>query len=74
LTKSTTTQDLEFRTACGGTLKNPTNYPKSVYKGREVYFCTLACFRAFENDPDPFMAGEVKHPIGEEKEGKGKSI
>ena len=53
----------QYQTACRGTLKNPTNYPKAAYRGTEVYFCTLACIHAFEQDPDPFMAGEVKHPI-----------
>ena len=56
----------QYKTACGGTLKDPTNYPKGVYHGSEVYFCTLACFHAFEHDPDPFMAGEVKHPVHKE--------
>jgi YHS domain-containing protein len=27
-----------------------------------VYFCTRACLRAFESDPDRFMAGEIEHP------------
>ena len=53
----------QFKTACGGNLKDPTNYPKAVYRGTDVYFCTLACLRAFEEDPDPFMAGDMKHPI-----------
>lgn len=31
-----------------------------------IYFCTLVCLRVFEQDPDPFMAGEVEHPLDEE--------
>ena len=27
-----------------------------------IYFCTLVCLRVFEQDPDPFMSGEVEHP------------
>jgi len=34
--------------------------------GERVYFCTRACLRVFEQDPDPFIAGEIEHPIDEE--------
>lgn len=57
----------EYKTACGGKLKNPANYPSAIYRGEQIYFCTRACLRVFEQDPDPFMAGEVKHPIHEEE-------
>ena len=53
------------KTACGGKLKDTTGYPTAMYRGEQVYFCKLACLRAFEQDPDPFMAGEVEHPIRE---------
>jgi YHS domain-containing protein len=53
---------LPARTACGGTLKEPDRYPSAEYRGQLVYFCTRACLRAFESDPDRFMAGEIKHP------------
>jgi len=53
---------LELVTACGGRLKDPANYPQAVYHGKRVYFCTTACLRAFEQDPDRFMAGEIEHP------------
>ena len=55
----------QYKTACGGKLKDPANYPSAIYRGEQVYFCTWACLRAFERDPDPFMAGEVEHPIDE---------
>ena len=55
----------EYKTACGGRLKAPTNYPSAMYRGEPIYFCTRACLRAFERDPDPFMTGEVEHPIHE---------
>lgn len=58
------------KTACGGKLKDFTNYPSAMYRGERVYFCTLACLRAFERDPDPFMAGKIEHPIDEEEGGK----
>ena len=51
------------KTACGGKLKDPTNYPSAMYKGERVYFCTCTCLRVFEQDPDAFMTGEVEHPI-----------
>lgn len=50
-------------TACGGKLKDPANYPSAIHHGKQIYFCTHACLRAFEQDPDPFMAGEVEHPL-----------
>jgi len=55
-----------FKTACGGKLKNPEGFPSVIYQGEQVYFCTHACLRAFEADPDRFMAGEIKHPIGDD--------
>jgi YHS domain-containing protein len=58
----------EFKTPCGGKLKDPTNYPKVTYRGVEIYFCTLACLSAFKENPDPFMAGEIKHHIHKKDE------
>ncbi len=53
-------------TACGGILRDPENYPRAEYRGEQVYFCTRACLRAFEQSPDAFMAGEIEHPVGNE--------
>ena len=55
----------QHKTACGGRLTDPANYPSAIYRGEQIYFCTWACLRAFERDPDRFMAGEVEHPIAE---------
>ena len=55
-----------YKTACEGKLKDPTTYPSAMYRGERVYFCTRACLRVFEQDPDSFMAGEVEHPIEED--------
>lgn len=55
----------EYKTACGGRLKDPTGYPSAIYQGERIYFCKQACMRVFEQDPDPFMAGKVEHPIHE---------
>jgi YHS domain-containing protein len=54
------------KTACSGKLKDPTNYPSTIYRGERVYFCTRACLGVFEQNPDPFMAGEVEHLLDEE--------
>ncbi len=54
------------QTACGGTLKDPSGYPSAMYRGKRVYFCKEACLRAFEQDPDRFMAGEIEHPVKNE--------
>lgn len=56
----------EIRTVCGGKITDLERYPSALYHGQRVYFCTLACLRAFESDPDRFMAGEIKHPTDQE--------
>ncbi len=66
LTQTTSTPLPEYKTACGGFLKDPTNYPSATYRGERIYFCTRACARVFEQDPDSFMAGEVEHPLEED--------
>lgn len=53
-----------FTTACGGKIKNPEQFPSALFNGEKVYFCTHACLRAFEADPERFMAGEIEHPLG----------
>ena len=53
-------------TACGGKISDPSRYPSAIYLGQRVYFCTHACLRAFESDPDSFMAGEIEHPTEDE--------
>jgi len=54
------------KTACGGKLKDTKDFPSAIYRGERIYFCTLACLHVFEQDPDPFMAGEIEHPIHDE--------
>ena len=56
----------EAITACGDKMHNTNQYPTSLSHGERVYFCTRACLRAFEADPDRFMAGEIEHPMEEE--------
>lgn len=51
-----------YKTACGGKIKDPANYPSADYRSERIYFCTRACLRVFEQDTEPFMAGEVEHP------------
>jgi YHS domain-containing protein len=53
--------ELEFKTVCGGKIKNPSKYPSSNYEGEQVYFCTQACLETFLLAPDPFMTGEIEH-------------
>ena len=55
----------EYRTACGGTVTNPEQYPTAMYKGELIVFCMQSCLKAFEADPDRFMAGEIEHPTEE---------
>jgi YHS domain-containing protein len=51
------------KTACGGLLDHPENFPSAMYRGERVYFCSMACLQVFEQNPDPFMTGEIEHPI-----------
>jgi len=55
------------KTACGGKLKDPSKYPSAEFQGKTIYFCTHACLRAFKDNPDAFVAGEVEHPSNEEQ-------
>ena len=56
----------DVQTACDGKLKDPAKYPSAEYRGERVYFCTKACLRVFEKNPDAFMAGEIEHPLDDE--------
>ena len=56
----------EYKTACGGAIENPVNYPNDRFQGETIYFCTRACLRVFKEDPQAFMAGKVKHPTEED--------
>lgn len=56
----------EFKTACGGTIHDPSRYPSVEYQGQQVFFCTQACLRVFHENPGAFMAGEVEHPLDED--------
>jgi YHS domain-containing protein len=51
-----------YKTACGGTISDPENYPSALYQGERIYFCLPGCLEAFETDPQRFMAGEIDHP------------
>jgi YHS domain-containing protein len=55
----------DTRTVCGGKISDPDLYPSALYRGQRVYFCTRACLRTFESDPDRFIAGEIEHPTEE---------
>ncbi|MBI5352362.1 MAG: YHS domain-containing protein [Chloroflexi bacterium] len=54
------------KTQCGGILTEPEKYPSADYQGQRVYFCNQACLRAFMDNPDGFMSGEIEHPLDEE--------
>ena len=56
----------QIRTVCGGKISDPDHYPSALYRGQRVAFCTRACLRAFESDPDSFIAGEIEHPAEED--------
>jgi YHS domain-containing protein len=56
-----------IKSACGGTLKDPSVYPSAMFNGERVYFCTRACLKAFLSAPEAFMAGEVEHPLDDDE-------
>lgn len=56
-----------IKSACGGTLKDPSRYPSAMFNGERVYFCANACLKAFLSAPEAFMAGEVEHPLDEDE-------
>ena len=56
----------QAKTACGGTLTDTEGYPSAIYRGERIYFCTRACLRAFEQEPDRFMNGKIAHPETED--------
>jgi YHS domain-containing protein len=53
----------EFKTACGGIIIDTSKYPRANYRGERIYFCTQAYLDMFLSNPDPFMAGELEHPV-----------
>ncbi len=57
------TEEPKFITACSGKIKDPSKYSSAEYRGERIYFCTQACLDVFLLDPDPFMAGEIEHPL-----------
>lgn len=59
-------QAAKAKTVCGGTLTDTSGYPSAIYRGEQIYFCIPACLRAFEKNPDAFMAGEIEHPLDED--------
>lgn len=61
--KQLTPKEGEFvRVACGGSMEFTADTPWAIYQGEVVAFCTEGCKRTFDQDPDPFMAGDVPHP------------
>jgi YHS domain-containing protein len=54
------------KTVCGSEIDDHDQYPSALYRGEIVQFCTDACLRAFQGDPDRFIAGEIEHPAGNE--------
>ncbi len=49
-------------TVCGSVIRDPDKYPSAIYRGEVVYLRTGGCLRAFQGEPDRFIAGEIEHP------------
>jgi YHS domain-containing protein len=54
------------KTVCGGILTEPEKYPSMIFKDDRLYFCTRACMRVFQENPQAFLDGEVEHPLEED--------
>jgi YHS domain-containing protein len=52
---------LEVHTACGDRITELYRYPRVLYKGQEVFFCTVDCLKQYQKDPEAFMTGEIIH-------------
>jgi YHS domain-containing protein len=51
----------EIPTACGDRITELYRYPRVLYKGQEVFFCTVECLKQYQKDPKAFMTGEIIH-------------
>ena len=51
----------EVHSACGDRITELYRYPRVLYKGREVVFCTVDCLKQYQKDPEAFMTGEIIH-------------
>ena len=58
---------IKYPTACGGNLREQGDHPCAEFRGKKIYFCRKACKRVFEENPEPFMAGKIPHPIEEDE-------
>lgn len=56
-----------IKSVCGGILTEPEKYPSAVFKDERLYFCTRACLRVFQQNPQAFLDGEVEHPLEEDE-------
>jgi YHS domain-containing protein len=66
MAKKITNLDKAPVTVCGGKIEDSERFPSAVFEGERHFFCTEACLRAFESDPERFMSGEIEHPLDEE--------
>lgn len=51
----------EVKTACGDRITELYRYPRVLYQGREVFFCTVDCLKQYQKSPEEFMAGKIVH-------------
>jgi len=66
MTMNTNQEMQTVKSACGGVLQDPAQYPSAMFNGARVYFCNAACLNAFLGAPEAFMAGEIEHPLEDE--------
>jgi YHS domain-containing protein len=57
----------EMKTVCRADIDRATYYPSDLHRGERVYFCNEACLRAFQSQPDAFIAGDIEHPSEEDQ-------
>jgi YHS domain-containing protein len=62
MTENKSLPKVEQFTVCGGRMEDPALNPSAIFDGKTVYFCHIGCLRAFESNPQAFMAGGMDHP------------
>jgi YHS domain-containing protein len=51
----------ETFTACGDRITELFRYPRVLYQGHEIFFCTVDCLKQYQKAPEEFMAGKIVH-------------
>jgi YHS domain-containing protein len=45
-----------LKTLCGDVITKPEDHSSAEYRGEKVYFCAESCLKAFQDNPDKYVA------------------